>query len=224
MIGDSPYPFGENAAMEPNQGAAQRSHSDGLRESLLMALLLCTLAPCAARAGNQPPSPEARRNSDVQKAALEQISAPPFPAAFALSARRAELQVFSPTEFRPRKGGVPGAAPDANEAAFMDAPMRRDTSIARELSEAKTQNRVRLLTLWQSRASSLSLQAGKRGAPSLQWSTPWMHRDAASRGLLDGLLAVSPHGFRNTGRGGGSHQAIIAPAKSLDLGLPANNR
>ena len=194
-------------------------------ECLLVALLFYSLAPGNASAADQPPSPDARGNTDMRKTTLLQIATPSVPAPFALSAPRAELQVFSPTEFRARKQGLLQAAAAASEDSVIDAPMLRDASIARELSEAKTQDRVRLLTLWQTRASSLSLQAGKRGAPSLQWSTPWMHRDAASQGLFDRLLSVAPHSFGGTVRGGGSRQAgAIAPAKTLDLGTPINNK
>ena len=206
--------------MEPVDEARRRSRSNGLCECLLSALALYSLAPGSASAGDQPQSPDARRNVGPQKNALAQITAP-FPASFAISAPRAAMPVFSSTEFRPRKHGLLEAAAAGSEDSVIDAPMLRDTSIARELSEAKTQDRVRLLTLWQSRASSLSLQAGKRGAPSLQWSTPWMHRDTNSRGLFDRLLPVAPRGFGSLARGGAARQAgAIAPAKPLDLGAP----
>lgn len=107
---------------------------------------------------------------------------------------------------------------------MIDAPMGRDTSIAQEIAQFKSQDRVRLLTLWQSRASSLSLQAGKRGAPSLQWSTPWMHRDATSRGLFDRLLAVPPRSFGNSSRGGARQAGTIGSLKPLDLGAPVNSK
>ena len=202
--------MGENARMEPIE-AQRRARSNGLCECLVLALGLCGMVPGNASAGEQPQS------TDAQKRAHVQIAAPSFPEPFAFAGPRAEAQVFSPTEFRPRKPGL-GVTTVAGEASVLDAPMLRDTSIAGELSAAKTQDRVRLLTLWQNRASSLSLQAGKRGAPSLQWSTPWMHRDGGSRGLFDRLLAVSPHSFAGTVRGATSHQAGAAPAKPLDLG------
>jgi hypothetical protein len=208
--------------MEPIE-AQWRSRSNGLCECLLMALALYSLAPRDASAGDQAQSAAARRSTDAQKPARVQLAAPSFPAPFAFSAPGAETQVFSPTEFRPRKPGL-AAADTGSEAAVIDAPMPRDTSIAGELSEAKTQDRVRLLTLWQSRASSLSLQAGKHGAPSLQWSTPWMHRDAASRGLFDRLLAVSPRSLGSTVRSGAPRQAGAMPAKPLDLGTSVDNR
>jgi hypothetical protein len=215
-------PLGENAAMEPIE-AQWRSRSNGLCECLLVTLALCCLAPRDASAGDQPQGTDARRRTDVQKPVRAQIAAPSFPAPFAFSAPGAEARVFSPTEFRPRKQGLEAAEP-GSEAAVIDAPMLRDTSIAGELSEAKTQDRVRLLTLWQSRASSVSLQAGRHGAPSLQWSTPWMHRDTPSRGLFDRLLAVSPRSLGSTVRSSASRQAGAMPTKPLDLSASVDNR
>jgi hypothetical protein len=232
VIRNTPDRFGENTSMEPVDGAQRRSRGNGLRECLLMALALYSLAPGEASAGDRPQSANSRSDAGTQKTARMPIAAPSFaapsfvarsfPAPFAFSAPP-ESQAFSPTEFRPRKPGLLDAAVSGNEASFIDAPMLRDNSIARELREARTQDRVRLLTLWQSRASSLSLQAGKHGAPSLQWSTPWMHHDTTSRGLFDRLLPTSPRSFGSAFRGGVSHQSgPIAPAKSLDLGAPVN--
>ena len=183
------------------------------------------LQPGAARGvgGRIAATPDARRNE--QKSAHAQSAVPSFPAAFAFSGPREAMPAFSPTEFRPRKPGLLAAPAAGSEASVIDAPMLADTSIVRELSEAKTQDRVRLLTLWQSRASSVSLQAGKRGAPSLQWSTPLMHRDSSSPGLFDRLLAIAPHSSGSTVRGGGSHQAgATASMKPLDLGTPINDK
>jgi hypothetical protein len=210
--------------MEPIE-VQGRSRGNGLCETLLVALALYSLVPGDASAGESQQSPDARRNADAQKPARAQIAAPSFPAPFAFSAPGAEGQVFSPTEFRPRKPGLLEAAAAGSEASVTDAPMLRDTSIVRELSEAKTQDRVRLLTLWQSRASSLYLQAGKRGAPTLQWSTPWMQRETDSRGLFDRLLPAAPRSFGSTFRAGGSRQAgTIAVAKPFDLDTPINNK
>jgi len=208
--------------MEPIE-AQWRSRSNGLCECLLVALALYSLAPRDALAGDQPQSTDARRSWDAQTTARAQIATPSFPARFAFSAPGAETQVFSPTEFRPRKRGLETAAA-GSDVSVIDTPMLRDTSIAGELSEARTQDRVRLLTLWQSRASSLSLQTGKHGAPSLQWSTPWMHRDAASRGLFDRLLAVSPRSFASTVRSSASRSAAATSVKPLDFGASIENK
>ncbi len=214
------------SGMEPIGGviSAQRpSLSDGLREGLLIALLFGSLMPPGALACELQSAGSARLvNASGSVQAPRAISfAMPFAPPLAFATPHLEPQVFSPTEFRPRKSG-PLAGSPATETSVIDAPMQRDTSIAHEMSQFKTQDRVRLLTLWQNRASSLSLQAGKRGAPSLQWSTPWMHRDAASRGLFDRLLSYSPRGF---GRASVSHQpGAASPAKPRDLGPPLNNK
>ena len=204
--------------------ARRRSRSNGMRGCLVITLVLYSLGPGDASANDSPQSTDARRHADAQTLARAQIAVPAYPAPFAFVAPHGEAQGFS-AEFRTRKPGLLETTASAGRAFAIDAPMLRDTSIARGLSEAKTQDRVRLLTLWQTRASSLSLQAGKRGAPSLQWSTPWMHRDAASRGLFDRWLSVAPRNFGSTVHGGVAHQAgAIAPAKPLDLGSPVNNK
>jgi hypothetical protein len=211
--------------MEPVEGAicAQRhSHSNGLRESLLAMLVLYGLLPCDAFAGEQPRNAHALRDADAAKF-QPRLPEHLFPAPFAYEPARTEQQTFSATEFRPRKHGLLDADPARSEVSVIDAPIRRDTSLAREIAEFKTQDRLRLLTLWQNRASSLSLQAGKHGAPSLQWSTPWMHRDVSSRGLFDRLLTVSPRSFGTSSpRGAARQAATIAPVRPLDLSLPGN--
>jgi len=199
--------------MEPIE--PRRLRTIGIRECLMTALVLYSLSPGEASAGDQTQSPDARRVADVPKPARLQLDAPFF---------FAKGQEFSATEFRPRRAGPFQAAAGSSETPVIDARMLRDTSIAHELSEAKTQDRVRLLTLWQSRASSLSLQAGKGGAPSLQWSTPWMHRDADSRGLFDRLLRAGQPSFGVAMRPGASHPAAaISPTKPLDL-VQINNK
>jgi hypothetical protein len=95
--------------------------------------------------------------------------------------------------------------------------MLQDTSVWQQLAEYRSKGRVRLLTLWQTRGSSLSLQAGKRGAPSLQWSTPWVHHEGGpSRGLFDRLLP-SPRTGAGNSRGTLPRPTVIAaPPKSVD--------
>jgi hypothetical protein len=192
--------------MEPVDETRRWSRSNGFCECQLLALVLYGLVPGTASAGEQPQGADPRRNADPQKAALAHIAAPSLPAPFTFATPPAALPAFSPTEFRPRKQGLLEAAGARSENSVIDTPMLKDTSIARELSGARSQDRVRLLTLWQSRASSLSLQTGKHGAPTLQWSTPWMHRDTESRGLFDRLLPA-PHGFSSAFRGSSSRPA-----------------
>lgn len=182
------------------------------RESMLLALAICSVA----------------RGSDVFAAEPEPQFATPvvapslLPPSFVTAPTRLAPETFSLTEFRPRKRAPLEMNSASSTASFIDMPTIQDTSMAHQMSDFKSQNRLRLLTLWQSRSSSLYLQAGKRGAPSLQWSTPWMHRDAGSRGLFDHLLAISP---RNTGATARSSvpraTGVMAPAKSFDAGPAA---
>jgi len=128
-----------------------------------------------------------------------------------------EPRTFSATEFRPRRPGFSGADPAKRETSIIDAPML-DTSVARQWREFKSQDRVRLLTLWRNSASSVSLQAGKHGMPSLQWSSPWMHRDVASRGVFDRFLTVSPRSGAGASRGNVQRlTGAFAASKPADL-------
>jgi hypothetical protein len=110
------------------------------------------------------------------------------------------VPVFSTTEFRPRKRTVFDRNPA--ESAFTDAPMIHYTTVWQQLSEYKSHDRVQVLTLWESSGSSVSLQAGKRGDPSLQWTSRLMNRGGSTRGLLDRFFSASiagaASGFRNS--------------------------
>jgi hypothetical protein len=99
------------------------------------------------------------------------------------------VPVFSTTEFRPRKHTVFDRDPAVSE--FTDAPMIHYTTVWQRLSEYKSHDRVQVLTLWESSGSSVSLQAGKRGDPSLQWTSRLMNRGGSTRGLLDRFFSAS---------------------------------
>lgn len=91
-------------------------------------------------------------------------------------------------EFRPR---APAPWQQTADAAGSDASKSlQSTNAWQRLRDFRSRVGVRVLTLWESRSSTVSLQAGKRGGPSLQWSSRVMgHGDEASRGLLDRLFA-----------------------------------
>jgi len=205
----------------------------GFRDGMLMALAIYGAArgseACAAESAASFQLPRAQLAAPLLPPSLlaPPMFAPPMftPMRFApsLTAPAAlEPEAFSATEFRPRKRGLLEINAGGRESTLRDMPRLQDTSFALQMAEFKSQDRLRLLTLWQSHASSLSLQAGKRGAPSLQWSTPWMHRDTASRGLFDRLLSVSPRGTFGAPRGNAPRQsAAVAPTKSLELNSSA---
>jgi hypothetical protein len=203
------------AEMEPTNGTdySRQPRCGRLREHTLMAFaFIGCMCGAEALAKDQPLDANAPLKAGAES--LARLSLP-----------LDEPRAFSATEFRPRRPSSSGADAAKSETSVIDAPMLMDTSVARQLAESKSQDRVRLLTLWRSSASSLSLQAGKRGMPSLQWSTPWMHRDATSRGLFDHFLTVSPHSGAGGSRGNALRQiGASAPSKSADSSSSFNSQ
>lgn len=111
-------------------------------------------------------------------------------------------------DFRPRGRSLLDTDFQVNVAggALID-----DTTVWQRLAEYRNRDRVRVLTLWESGASTVSLQAGKKGDPSLQWTSRLMNRGGATRGLLDHLFPVI--GTHESGGGrGSSHPVTPQPA------------
>jgi len=170
-----------------------------IRENVLLTLVLCSVVRATqVLAGDQPSSADAAHGANAPNSRdTRNVSASMFSAPF-VSAKPLIDDGFSATEFRPRMHGVAGSDSARSGASIIDAPMLRSTSVWQHMADYKSQDRVRLLTLWQMRGSSLSLQAGRHGAPSLQWSTPWVHREGTSRGLFDRLLTLPVRAAGNT--------------------------
>ena len=171
---------------------------NSIRDKMLVGLVLFTLVRTGeALAGDQASMANATLDPDVgnlrqsSPPARALITAPDFFAAPAA----ADSQIFSATDFRPRKRTVFDRDPVVN--SFGDAPMLRGTTVWQRMSEYKSHDRVRVLTLWESSGSTVSLQAGKRGDPSLQWTSRSMNHGGSTRGLLDRLFAVSLAGTVN---------------------------
>jgi hypothetical protein len=178
----------------PPLDAAARCNS--LRDRMLIGLMLITLIRTSeALAGDQ--ASIAGANSDTGMGAGlggSRLSLRPAPALTApldsLSAPTdMDSRTFSATEFRPRKPTVFDSNPSAY--AFSDAPLLRNTTVWQRLSEYRSRDRVRLLTLWESNSSTISLQAGRRGDPSLQWTSRLMNRGGSTQGVLDRLFSTS---------------------------------
>jgi hypothetical protein len=130
-------------------------------------------------------------------------------------------QVFSTTDFRPRKRTVFDRDPAAS--LFSDAPLLRTTTVWQRMSEYKSHDRVQVLTLWESSGSTVSLQAGHRGDPSLQWTSRVMNHGGSTQGLLDRLFSVSlagaTAGLRNATRSSGAPATPRPAATQVAAGL-----
>lgn len=99
---------------------------------------------------------------------------------------------FSSSEFRPRPRSI--LEPDASATRPGDN-LEFDETVWQRLADYRTRDRVRVLTLWESTASAVSIQTDRRGGPSLQWTSRWMNRGGATRGLLDHWLPIPFRGL-----------------------------
>lgn len=191
-----------------------------IRDSMLLTWVLYGVVRASqALAGEQPSNDDSTPGAGGENFRDSQTGTSMFSTPF-VSAKsfvdveaHSQVEAYSQTEFRPRKRSLDKLESARSERSIIDTPMLKDTSVWQQLAESKTQDRVRLLTLWQTKGSSLSLQAGKRGAPSLQWSTPWAHQ-GASHGLFDRLLTARPRIGGSNSRSPPRPTITQTPAKS----------
>jgi hypothetical protein len=194
---------------------------NSIRDKMLVGLVLFMVRTGEALAGEQasitystldPDVGNSRQSSPPVRAL---ITAPEFFAAPVT----ADNQIFSTTDFRPRKPTIFDRDPAVN--SFGDAPMLRGTTVWQRMSEYKSHDRVRLLTLWESSESTVSVQAGRRGDPSLQWTSRSMNRGGSTRGLLDRLFAVSLAGAGNRLRHANRAAGAAAPSPAATVPVVA---
>ncbi len=141
------------------------------------------------------------------------LSVPPFTAPLSYPLPLvADPKTLSGKDFRPRGRSILDTDFQVNVA---DGALIDDTTVWQRLAEYRTHDRVRVLTLWESGASTVSLQAGKKGDPSLQWTSRLMNHGGATRGLLDRLFPVI-----GTHESGGGH-GIAHTVGPLPAGRPA---
>jgi hypothetical protein len=105
-------------------------------------------------------------------------------------------------EFRPRGKSLSDLAEaaasrdDDGARDYEGLPTLHATNGWQRLKDYKVRGGVRLLTLWQSKFSTLSLQAGHGGSPSLQWTSrgfggPNSGAGTATHGLFDRLFSTT---------------------------------
>jgi hypothetical protein len=100
--------------------------------------------------------------------------------------------------------------------------MLHGTTMWDRLSDYRSHGRVRLLTLWEAGDNSVSLQAGKRGEPSLQWTSRSMNHGGATRGLFDRLVPDSSRSSHSSARQ--AAEASARSAKAAEAALNGPNR
>ncbi len=153
--------------------------------------------PSEVRAAEPPFADASPEKSDFNAARLPApASASASPSAFTLSLppsyQFGDLPGFKPlpgTDFRPRGRSI--LEKESRPGAADDAPMLRGTTVWQRMGDFRSRDRVRVVTLWETGGSSVSLQAGRKGNPSLQWTSRLMNRGGATRGLLDQAFSTS---------------------------------
>jgi hypothetical protein len=210
--------MGDSGRMDAMESAGR---GISIRDSVLVGLALFTLAPAGEALAGDPAAIAGALDTSANN--LRQFLPPaiaptadPASAGLFSSAPGDFNPAFSTTDFRPRKHSVFDSDPRVN--SFGDAPMLRNTTIWQRMSQYKSHDRVRLLTLWESSGSTVSLQAGKGGNPSLQWTSRVMNRGGSTHGLLDQLFSVS---LAHAGNGlHASARSPTAPASNKQTRAP----
>jgi hypothetical protein len=168
----------------------------GAREALLIVMLMYGLAQ-----GGE--SFAADQASNVVKEIQPLVGGKPLPMAFMPNSTASDAEPSA--NFQRRRPELDFSAPVERASALQAQPLQTVPSW-QHFADYRAQGRVQVLTLWQSTRSTLSLQAGRHGGPSLQWSSRVTNRGPATRGLLDRFVSLgaaslasrTAHGFATT--------------------------
>jgi hypothetical protein len=217
-------------AHDDAQSCCNTTRYFGVRDRVLVGLVILTIVRASeALAGEQVPPTVSSMKRDFNSAPeLAPTSAfmLPLPSSYQAvpSSDQAvdlpEFKSFSAAEFRPRGHSI--MERDSRFGDTEDTPMLRGTTVWQRLSDYRSRDRVRVVTLWETGGSSVSLQAGRKGDPSLQWTSRLMNRGGATRGLLDQMFSTSlggvARGLHLTPHAGGT-DAFGKSSKPVDAAL-----
>jgi hypothetical protein len=104
-----------------------------------------------------------------------------------------QTKAYSATDFRPRGHSIFDADPRLSAPVdVLGSNKSRD--LMEQLRQYKSRDHIRVLTLWDTGASAISIQTDRKGDPSLQWTSHLFNRGGATNGLLDQLFPVSVFG------------------------------
>jgi hypothetical protein len=199
-----------------NVQAGHGSSRRAMRDALLLTALLLSIRAGQAVADEKFVLKADRPSPDFGSAMSGATSfAPQFvlPATYQVPNAQ-DAGELATQDFRPRRHSVFEAK---NDGAPDDQPMLHGTTVWQRLKDFRSHGRVCLLTLWETGSSSVSLQAGKKGEPSLQWTSHAMNRGGATRGVFDQLFSTS---IARASRG---MHAASAPAAADRTQKPADS-
>jgi hypothetical protein len=174
--------------------------------ALLIYFLFCAGSALAeeplddARGGGKIPfdrTPAQRGSSlvpDAPRTSFSTLAPLNPPLSLELDPHRPPSQLFG-GEFRPRGKSLSEVDEPAASRDYEGLPTLHATNGWQRLKDFKVRGGVRLLTLWESKFSTLALQTGHGGNPSLQWTSRGFgggsSGGAPSHGLLDRLFSTT---------------------------------
>jgi len=104
-----------------------------------------------------------------------------------------ETKSYSTTDFRPRGRSIFDS--DSRLGVPVDnLGSNKSKDLMEQLRQYKSRDHIRVLTLWDTGASAVSIQTDRKGDPSVQWTSHLFNRGGATNGLLDQLFPVSVFG------------------------------
>lgn len=177
----------------------------GERCAMVLFFYLIARAGCAfaeeTGTGSQASGREPQDRNSAPGAAHRERAALPWSTPFGGSSQAFSLPELAPKfqlprDYSPREYRALGPALARRESRNEESaktPALHASSAWDRLADFKTRGGIRLLTLWDSKFASLSLQTGHGGIPSLQWTSRGFGSgagSAATRGVLDRLLAT----------------------------------
>jgi hypothetical protein len=146
-------------------------------------------------------------------------SNPPLSLDLDLNPRRGEL--FG-GEFRPRGKSLSAGTEPESDSPYESLPALHSANGWQRLEDYKVRGGIRLLTLWQSESTSLSLQEGHGGVTSLQFTSRTFFGGSsasarAKHGLLDQIFSTTIG--ENLQRAGKSltPSRLLRPIEKTDL-------
>jgi hypothetical protein len=209
-----------NCPLIDEQACSNKTRPLGVCDRMLVGFVLWTLVHTTeALAGDQvQPVAEPKHNLNALRqtapiaAAMTRIPALYQPVSLP------EAPVYSSHEFRPRG---PSLSENNTRTTGGESPLMNNTTVWQRLSDYRIHDRLSLVTLWETGGNSLSLQAGRKGDPTIQWTSRLMSRPGAGRGLLDELFSTSVGGIGKNLHFGhsGSAESPAKSSKMLDVGL-----
>jgi hypothetical protein len=200
---------GETLDGAPN--ACLGARYKGAQEALMFAMLVYGFALSSAARAAEP-------DADVVRNMQPIVGGTPIPIAFLPDHGAAGAAPAMDSRRRSSDGIDAGAY--ETEPALQSRPLQLN-SPWQHFGDYRSQGRIQVLTLWASPRNMISVQAGKHGVPTLQWSSRVMNRGGATRGVLDKLVASSLGAAGLSSKV--SHGSSAAPA-SKALGLTPAGR